>query len=237
MSKYPCNIYLTIDTSESATARLAAALAAAKIAAVLIAPAANRQLDAASAKPLLDLAQAQGVAAFIHGDAALARTLKADGVHLPRSLQLAYDFAEARKILGPGVMIGVDAGTSRHDAMEMAEAGAEYIALSVIDPATLPDDEGASTETGGPADEAALEVAEAEADDDNPIEEFSGLDLISWWVDVFQTPCVALDVTTPELAAEVAQEGCEFINITLEPGLSPAATADFVRVIATAATA
>ncbi len=214
MSKKSCDLYLTIEASESATARLAAALDAAKIAAVMIAPAPNRPLDAAAAKPLVDLAQAQGVAAFIHGDAALARTLGADGVHLPPSLLLADDYAKARKILGPGVMIGIDAGSSRHDAMEMAEAGADYIAFS-IDAAPAP----AETDNS----DAATDMSDI----------VSG-DLIAWWVDIFQTPCVALGVRNPEDAADVARLGCEFLSMTLEPGLSPAATADFVRAIAKA---
>jgi thiamine-phosphate pyrophosphorylase len=209
MSKHRCDLYLTIEASESAAARLAAALDAAKIAAVMIAPAPNRPLDAASAKPLVDLAQAHGVAAFIHGNAELARSLGADGVHLPPSLQLADDFAKARKILGPTAMIGIDAGSSRHDAMELAEAGADYIAFS-IDNAVAP----AETDNS----DAAGELSEI----------ISG-DLIAWWVDIFQTPCVALGVRTADDATDVARRGCEFLSITLEPGLSPAATADFVR--------
>jgi thiamine-phosphate pyrophosphorylase len=214
MSKRRCDLYLTIEASESATARLAAALDAAKIAAVMIAAAPNRPLDAAAAKPLVALAQAQGVAAFIHGDAELARTLGADGVHLPPSLLLADDYAKARKVLGPSFMIGIDAGSSRHDAMEMAEAGADYIAFS-IDAATAP-----------------AETDNTDADSD--LSEIVSGDLIAWWVDIFQTPCVALGVRTAEDATDIARVGCEFLSMPLEPGLSPAATAEFVRVIAKA---
>jgi thiamine-phosphate pyrophosphorylase len=212
MSKKPCDIYLTIDASESATARLAAALDAAKIAAVMIAPAHNRPLDTATAKPLVALAQSQGVAAFIHADAHLARALGADGLHLPASFQLAADYAAARKVLGSAAMIGVDAGSSRHDAMELAEAGADYIAFA-IDAAAAP----VPAEDGGTDDDLSTII--------------SG-DLIAWWVDIFQTPCVALGVKTADDAADLARVGCEFIGITLEPGLSPAATSDFVRTFA-----
>ena len=37
--------------------------------------------------------------------------------------------ASARSILGPGGIVGVDPGISRHDAMTLAEAGADYIAF------------------------------------------------------------------------------------------------------------
>ena len=221
MRKHSCELYLTIEANETAAARLAAALDAVPVAAVLIAPAPNRSLDAAAAKALIDLAQAKGVAALIHGDATLARTLRADGVHLPPSLRLAADYADARKILGPGLMVGVDAGSSRHDAMEMAEAAADYIGFA-IDTTAVPtaaddDDQSADVNSG-----VAVDTVEA-------------VHLIAWWVDIFQTPCVALDVKTAEDAAEVASLGCEFIGVALEPGLSPAATADFVRTIAKAA--
>jgi thiamine-phosphate pyrophosphorylase len=59
-------------------------LASAPVAAVLIAPD-GAPLDAAHTKPIVDLVQARGVAALIEADAALARILRADGVHLPWS--------------------------------------------------------------------------------------------------------------------------------------------------------
>ncbi len=39
-------------------------------------------LEAGSAKPLIDMAQKADAAALLVGDAELARTLRADGVHL-----------------------------------------------------------------------------------------------------------------------------------------------------------
>jgi thiamine-phosphate pyrophosphorylase len=215
MRKRTCELYLTIEANETAAARLAAALDAVPVAAVLIAPAPNRPLDAAAAKPLIDLVQAKGIAALVYGDAALAQALAADGVHLPSSPLLATDYASARKILGPGLTVGIDAGASRHDAMEMAEAAADYIAFAT--------------------DATAIPTA---ADDDADDVDADGKDitetvhLISWWVDIFQTPCVALGVKTTDDAARIANLGCEFICVALEAGLSPAATAEFVRTIA-----
>jgi thiamine-phosphate pyrophosphorylase len=214
MKKKTCDLYLSIEANETAVARLAAALDAVAVAAVMIAPASNRPLNAATAKPLVELAQAKGVAALIHGNPTLARTLGADGVHLPTSLQLALDYADARKILGKNLMIGADAGSSRHDAMELAEAEADYIAFAL---------------------DATAAPIEFEDDGETAnVETLESVHLISWWVDIFQTPCVALGVKNADDAAEVAGQGCEFICVTLEPGLSPAATAEFVRTIAKA---
>lgn len=39
------------------------------------------------------------------------------------------DYDHARKLLGPDMIIGALCGTSRHDAMDLAEAGADYIAF------------------------------------------------------------------------------------------------------------
>jgi thiamine-phosphate pyrophosphorylase len=50
-----------------------------------------------------------------------------DGLHLEADAEAISD---ARKSLGKDRILGVFAGTSRHRAMEAAEAGADYVALS-----------------------------------------------------------------------------------------------------------
>ena len=122
-------LYAVIEAGEAALDRLAAALSAAEIASLLIAPPPGGTLDAAAARPLVEAAQRQGVAALIADDARLARTLRADGVHLGIAKDPAGAYAEARSILGQGGIVGVDPGISRHDAMTLAEDGADYIAF------------------------------------------------------------------------------------------------------------
>lgn len=39
------------------------------------------------------------------------------------------DYDHARRLLGPDRIVGALCGTSRHDAMDMAEAGADYVAF------------------------------------------------------------------------------------------------------------
>jgi thiamine-phosphate pyrophosphorylase len=131
MKREPPQLYLAIEAGPSAHGRLTAVLGAVNnVAAVLIRPGAVA-LDAASAHPLVELAQKKNIAVLVEGDPSLARALRADGVHLPWSPSLRARFDEAREILGNRFMAGVeiapDAETARHDAMELAEAGADYV--------------------------------------------------------------------------------------------------------------
>ncbi len=75
-------------------------------------------------RELMPLAQAKGVAVLVEGDAPLARRLGADGVEV----EGRRAFKAARDALGPDAIVGVRCRT-RHDAMEAAEAGADYIGL------------------------------------------------------------------------------------------------------------
>jgi len=67
-----------------------------------------------------------GVALILAGDAALARRLGCDGVHLEAPAQ---DVAAARRALGDALQLGVACGTSRDVAMQAGEDGADYIAF------------------------------------------------------------------------------------------------------------
>ena len=62
-------------------------------------------------------------------------------------------------------------GASRHDAMELGEAGADYVAFGI------PPD----------VEDRAVAVERR-------------LDLIAWWSEVFELPCVAFDVADAEEA-------------------------------------
>lgn len=124
-------IYLVLDVTDGAPERLAAALGAAPLQAVRL-----RAATAAAKRPevllgLIAAAQAKECAALIDDDARLARTLRADGVHLTFSADIAERFAEARAVLGNRFIVGADAGASRHDAMALAEAGADYIGFGL----------------------------------------------------------------------------------------------------------
>ncbi len=198
-------LYLQLAAGEGAETRLRSALAAAPIDAVMIVPPAASHRDPATLRTLVALAQDHNAAALIEGDPALAKVARADGVHLPWSDMLEDTYDAARKVLGPREIVGSEASASRHVAMTLAEAGADYIAFA-----------------------RAMPLAEG---DDAP----SGQEaLVEWWAEVFEVPCVALDVRTVEEAAALARAGADFVGIMAEAGLSPDAMSARVRAIAAA---
>lgn len=196
---------LVLDAADGAQQRLAAALDAAAVASVVVAPMAGRALDAASAAPLVAAAQKAGAAALISGDARLARTLKADGVHLPacETLDEAYD--AARELISQRFIVGVDAGGSRHDAMTAGEAGADYVGFNVL--SAVVDREAARAER---------------------------LELIEWWAEIFEVPCVAFDVETAGEAKALAEAGADFVAVHVAAGASPASVRELIASLSAA---
>src|SRR5512144_3125954 len=158
-------------------------LASAPVAAVLIAPD-GAPLDAAHTKPIVDLVQARGVAALIEADAALARILRADGVHLPWSKDVVGRYGTAREILGGRFIVGADAGRFRDDAMTLGEAGADYVGFGI--PGHVEDRQTARERQ---------------------------LELVAWWAEIFEPPCVAFDVETIEDAARLVGAGADFVAL------------------------
>jgi thiamine-phosphate pyrophosphorylase len=200
-----CGIYLVVEAAAAAAELSSAALAIANVACLLIEPPEGAPLDGPAARPLVRLAQANDVAAIIAADAHLARTLTADGVHLPPLREPAKAFAEARDILGQGFIIGVDAGKSRHDAMVLGEAGADYVGFGV--PAGVKDTDGARSRR---------------------------LELVSWWAEIFEIPCVAFEVATPDDADRLARAGADFIGLRLRAREAPADVTARIRAVADA---
>lgn len=198
-------IYLVLEAGPTSADRLATALQCVDAASVLITPQASGRLDAAEVRPLIEAAQAAGVAALVSENARLARTLRADGVHLGPSENIAADYEEARDIVGGRLIVGVHASKSRHDAMQVAEAGADYIAF------------------GAPDFAKDRESAIARR-----------LDLVSWWAEIFEIPCVAMDVTSPEEARELAAAGADFIGVTVPVAQSSAELRTFLEAVSEA---
>lgn len=198
-------LYLQLAAGEGAEARLRSALAAAPFDAVMIAPPAGSHRDPAALRALVALAQSHNAAALVEGDPALAKATRADGVHLRWSEALEEAYAAARQALGPAGIVGVEAAASRHDAMTLAEAGADYIAFARTTPA---------------------------AEADGPLS-WQGA-LVAWWAEVFEVPCVALDVRNAAEAIALAQAGADFVGIEAEAGLSPDAMSSRIRAIAAA---
>ncbi len=127
-----CQLYLISppDIGGNFPDRLAAALDGGEVAAfqLRVKDKASHEL-AALAQPLLDLCREKDVAFIVNDDIAMAKRLKADGVHLG---QADGDPREARAELGPDAQIGVTCHDSRHLAMEAGEKGADYVAFGAF---------------------------------------------------------------------------------------------------------
>ena len=125
---------------------------------------------------LLPLAHQRGVPLVVEGRADLAASEGCDGVHLPadrRAIQAV------RRALGEDAIVGAAAGQSRHAGMEAGEAGADYVAFGLFDPAPEP-----------PAEE-----------------------LLEWWQEMMELPCVALGGVTLQNAAALAAAGADFLAL------------------------
>jgi len=131
-----CQLYLIspLDVGGDFPDRLEAALSAAPVAAFQFRVKGVDQHEAARlAAPLQAICAAKDVAFIVNDDMALAKRLKADGVHLGQG---DGDPKAARSLLGPGAQIGVTCHASRHLAMEAGESGADYVAFGAFFPTT-----------------------------------------------------------------------------------------------------
>lgn len=93
-------------------------------------------------------------------------------------------YKEARKIVGADNIVGVTAKNSRHLAMLAGEAGADYVAFGAFFPT--------STKT------------------DTTI---ANVDLLTWWQELFEIPCVAIGGITVDNAQIMADAGADFIAV------------------------
>ena len=93
--------------------------------------------------------------------------------------------AEAREILGREAQIGVTCHASRHFAMEAGEAGADYVAFGSFFPSTT------------------------KASEHRPEPE-----LLRWWSQIFEIPCVAIGGITPENCAPLVEAGADFLAVS-----------------------
>jgi len=182
-------LFLTLETGESAVDRLAAALAATPIPSVLLVPPAGQAFDLTATKQLVDLAQSKGAAALLFGDADLARQLGADGVHLQDGRDLEDRYRAARKTLGSNKIVGAHV-SSRHDAMVLGEQGADYVAFGLL------------PEFAQWSEEARERQCE----------------LIAWWAELFEVPCVALQIGTKDEAPMLANAGADFVEVRVTSG-------------------
>jgi thiamine-phosphate pyrophosphorylase len=150
---------------------LTAALEAGDVAAVLLRLAdVDERTSINCAKALAPAVQNKDAALLLDGRPDLVARAGADGAHLTG---LAA-FSNAVGDLKPERIVGVGGLVTRHDAMLVAEQGADYVMF------------GEPTADGeGPA-KAAIE------------------DRVAWWAEVFEIPCVGFAASVEDVATLVA---------------------------------
>lgn len=109
-------------------------------------------------------------------------------------------YAQARATVGKTGIVGVTCHDSRHLAMTAAENGADYVAFGTLYP----------TATKSPKASASV-------------------DIIEWWSDLFEVPCVAIGGIKPENASPVIEAGADFIAVSGGVWNHPAGPVEAVR--------
>jgi thiamine-phosphate pyrophosphorylase len=94
-------------------------------------------------------------------------------------------YIDARRAVGPSAIVGVTCHASRHLALEAAEAGADYVAFGAFFP----------TDT---------KAASAHAEPD----------LLAWWQEMVETPCVAIGGITLANARPLVEAGADFLAVS-----------------------
>lgn len=199
----PTQLYLVLTVAAGSLSetesRIAAAEATNALTTVLLERDPINPMAPSDLASLVAAVQKRGIATLVAGDAALARVVKADGVHLPPGKTPTAAYKDARETLGTRFIVGVDAGRSRHDAMSLGEAGADYIGFGI------------------PVHVEDRETARARR-----------IELVDWWSEIFEVPCVAFDVETPQDARDMARAGADFVAVRLPADLRAADAVGFL---------
>ena len=95
------------------------------------------------------------------------------------------DVREAREALGREAQIGVTCHASRHLGIEAGEAGADYVAFGSFFP------------------------SDTKASEHRP-----ELELLEWWQQMMEIPCVAIGGITPQNGAPLVAAGADFLAVS-----------------------
>ena len=134
-----------------------------------------------SVKALMPVCHAHDVAFILNDRPDLANELGCDGVHIGPD-DMPYD--EARRIMGNDATVGVTCKDSRDIAMDLSEAGADYVAFGAFFPTT-------TKETTAHPDPEILEI----------------------WSEMTIVPCVAIGGITVENCGPLVKAGADFIAV------------------------
>ena len=152
--------------------RLAAVLDAADVACLRLSLAIrDEDAVARAADTLRALAHARDIPLVIERHVQMVARLGLDGVHL---IDGGRSIRTVRKALGPDAIIGAACGSTRHEGINAAEGGADYVSFGPVGDTTLGD--------GSKADP----------------------DLFQWWSEMIEVPVVAEGALTPALVSALA---------------------------------
>ena len=110
--------------------RVAEALSGGNVASLIIADDPSHPAALEPTAALVAIAQAQGVAAIVHGDPGVVARTGADGIHVDGT---GADLAAAVERFGGSKIVGAGGLKSRHDAILAGEAGADYLFFGRLD--------------------------------------------------------------------------------------------------------
>ncbi|MDR5653651.1 thiamine phosphate synthase [Ruixingdingia sedimenti] len=152
--------------------RLAAVLDGADVACLRLALATgDEDRVARAADALREVAHARDVALVIEKHVLLVERLGLDGVHLTDG---ARSMRKVRKDLGQDAIVGTFCGATRHEGINAAEAGADYVTFGPVGATPLGDGT------------------------------VAGRDLFEWWSEMIEVPVVAEGALTPALVESLA---------------------------------
>jgi thiamine-phosphate pyrophosphorylase len=161
---------------------LAAALDAGDVAAVQLR---LKDIDDAALRRAIDrlrpVVHSRDVAFLLNDRPDLARATGCDGAHVGQEDMPAR---EARRLLGPDLMLGVTCHDSRDLAMTAGEDGADYVAFGAFFP-------------------TATKEAKTHAEPE----------LLAWWSELMELPCVAIGGVTAENCAPLVLAGADFLAV------------------------
>lgn len=132
-------------------------------------------------RALMPVAHDHDVAFILNDLPGLAATLQCDGVHVGHE-DMPYD--KARNLVGPDATVGVTCKDSRHLAMDLAEAGADYVAFGAFFPSS-------TKSNTTPCDPEIIEI----------------------WAETTNVPCVAIGGITVDNCRPLVEAGADFIAV------------------------
>lgn len=135
----------------------------------------------AAVRTLMPVCHAHEVALILNDRPDLAAAWGCDGVHVgPEDMS----YAEARALMGANATVGVTCKDSRHFAMEVAEAGADYVAFGAF-------------------------FASPTKHDTTPVD----IDILEIWTETTTVPCVAIGGITVKNCEAVVKAGADFVAV------------------------